>query len=224
MLMLSTAKGQSGAAGRKRWRARPAAGWAVPALSCRSPGGRLPADPGQPRRAGNPLIVTPGPAGTSRTAGHGDSAYRRRGALPRPRARGRYRPSQVHQRLAPAPARAAIRAGSPRASSRRDKAACRRLHGPRASPVTASPAERSARCGRRPARRMTRRGSPDCPHATLNRPCVQISHPGVADQEHTDVQAAVQIGGTARPARAQRRSPIVSGNSWKCDTERSIHG
>ena len=31
-------------------------------------------------------------------------------------------------------------------------------------------------------------------------------------------------GGTARPARAQRRSPIVSGNSWKCDAERSIHG
>ena len=45
---------------------------------------------------------------------------------------------------------------------------------------------------------MTRRGSRDCRHATLNRPRVQISHSGVAEQEHTDVQAAVQIGGSVR--------------------------
>jgi hypothetical protein len=45
---------------------------------------------------------------------------------------------------------------------------------------------------------MTRRGSWDCRHATLNRPCVQISHSGVAEQEHTDVQVAEQIGGSAR--------------------------
>jgi hypothetical protein len=164
-----------------------------PALSCRSPGGRLPADPVQACRAGNSLIETRGRAENSRTADHGDSAYRRWGALARPRARGRYRPAHVHQRLVPSPARAAIWAGSPRAFSRRDRAACRRLHGPRASPVTASPAERSARCGHRPARRMTRRGSRDYRHATLNRPCVQISHSGVAEQEHTDVKAAVQI-------------------------------
>ena len=45
---------------------------------------------------------------------------------------------------------------------------------------------------------MTRRGSRDCRHATLNRPCVQISHSGVTEQEHTDVQAATHIGGSAR--------------------------
>jgi len=42
---------------------------------------------------------------------------------------------------------------------------------------------------------MTRRGSRDCRHATLNRPCVQISHSGITEQEHTDVQVAMQIDG-----------------------------
>jgi len=45
---------------------------------------------------------------------------------------------------------------------------------------------------------MTRRGSRDCRHATLNRPCAHISHSGVTEQEHTDVQAATHIGGTVR--------------------------
>jgi hypothetical protein len=128
--------------------------------------------------------------------------------------RGRYRPSHVYQRLVPGPVRAAIRAGSPRAFSRRDKAACRRLHGPRASPVTASPAERSARCGRRPARRTTRRGSRDCRHATLNRPCVQISHSGVTEQEPTDVQAATHIGGYSMSSGAQRKLLCVTEKRW----------
>jgi hypothetical protein len=49
---------------------------------------------------------------------------------------------------------------------------------------------------------MTRRGSRDCRHATLNRPCVQISHSGVTEQEHTDVQAATHNGGSVRGYQA----------------------
>lgn len=70
---------------------------------------------------------------------------------------------------------------------------------------------------------MTRRGSRDCRHATLNRPCVQISHSGVAEQEHTDVQVAVQIGGSARVFLYERRSrAVVIGDAFRSRLEAGL--
>ena len=70
---------------------------------------------------------------------------------------------------------------------------------------------------------MTRRGSRDCRHATLNRPCVQISHSGVTEQEHTDVQAATHIGGSARVVLYERRSrAVVIGDAFPSRLEAGL--
>jgi hypothetical protein len=41
---------------------------------------------------------------------------------------------------------------------------------------------------------------------------------------HSARSSAAAPNGTAGPARAQRRSPFVRGNGWKCDAERLTHG